>query len=319
MDYLNQVLGLQVTYRQEPPKNLPNYIYSKYALKSAILDGREVVFLYPRDSLDGIDVIKKHIARVRETTQANVVMVPEHITSRQRDYMIRERIPFVVEGKQIYLPFMAAYLQERGLGEVKDAGIILPSAQVLFLYYIYHGAGKVATGSATEALGFSPMSISRASKQLEALGLVQLEKKGVQNYLITDKSPKELFESAAGILLNPVKRTIYVPSDAVDESLPGSGLSALCAYSDLNPPSIPCVASDSIAKWEKAAFRKPQSTSDDCAVELWRYDPRKLTEGKIVDPLSLSLSLRDNWDERVEQAIEMMIQQVWRDIDGKRN
>ena len=319
MDYLTQVLGLQVTYLPESPNGLPNYIHSKYALKGAVLDGQDVVFLYPKDGLDSIDAIKKHLARVRETTQANVVIVPEHLTSRQRDYFIRERIPFVVEGKQIYLPFMAVYLQERGLGEDKYAGRILPSAQVLFLYYIYHGAGRTATSSATEALGFSPMSISRGSKQLEALGLVQLEKQGVQNYLMTDKSPKELFESATSLLRNPVKRTIYIPSDAVDKSLPESGLSALSAYSDLNPPSVLCMASDSIAKWEKAAFKKPQSTRDDCAVELWRYDPRKLTDGKSVDPLSLSLSLRDNGDERVEQAVEMMMQQVWRDIDGKRN
>ena len=319
MDYLKQVLGLQVTYRPEPQKGLPNYIYSKYALKGAVLDRQEVIFLYPKEGLDRIDAIKKHVARVQETTKMKVVMVPEHLTSRQRDYFIRERIPFIVEGKQIYLPFMAVYLQERGMGKVREVRTILPSAQVLFLYYIYRGAGKMATSDATEALGFSPMSISRASNQLETLDLLQIGKKGVRHYLISDKRPRELFESASNCLLNPLKRTIYVPSHAINMPLLESGLSALCAYSELSPPSIPCMASVSVAGWEKTASKTPQNTHDDCAVELWRYDPRKLASGKSVDPLSLALSLRDSADERVEQAVEMMMEQTWRDIDGKRN
>ena len=33
--------------------------------------------------------------------------------SFQKEYLIREKIPFMVDGKQIYLPFLAVYLQER--------------------------------------------------------------------------------------------------------------------------------------------------------------------------------------------------------------
>ena len=38
-----------------------------------------------------------------------------------------------------------------------------------------------------------------------------------------------------------------------------------------------------------------------------------------MDRLSLALSLCGDRDERIEEAIEEMLEQVWRDIDGKRN
>lgn len=45
-----------------------------------------------------------------------------------------------------------------------------------------------------------------------------------------------------------------------------------------------------------------------CAVEAWWYDPAKLANGGVVDPLSLSLSFQQSEDERIEAAVEEMIQ-----------
>jgi hypothetical protein len=44
-------------------------------------------------------------------------------------------------------------------------------------------------------------------------------------------------------------------------------------------------------------------------VELWRYDPRPLGGDGMVDPLSLYLSLRDEQDERIEQAREQLLKE----------
>ena len=54
-------------------------------------------------------------------------------------------------------------------------------------------------------------------------------------------------------------------------------------------------------------------------MELWRYDPRKLASGDCVDRLSLALALREDRDERIEEAVEEMLSDVWREIAGKRN
>jgi len=88
-----------------------------------------------------------------------------------------------VDGKQIYLPFMALYLQERGDAEKIDISGILPSAQLLLLLYIYQGCGELLTREASRKLGFTATSISRASRQLQEMGLIQTEKRGVQKVI----------------------------------------------------------------------------------------------------------------------------------------
>ena len=52
------------------------------------------------------------------------------------------------------------------------------------------------------------------------------------------------------------------------------------------------------------------------AVEMWRYNPRKLSMRNVVDELSLALALREDADERVEEAIEEMLNELWRKIGG---
>ena len=52
---------------------------------------------------------------------------------------------------------------------------------------------------------------------------------------------------------------------------------------------------------------------------MWRYDPRILATRHSVDELSLVLALKNDADERVEQAVEELLSEVWRKIDGYRN
>lgn len=319
MEYLNNVLGIRVVYIDNSKTTIPNYIHSRYRLQEVSLDGRKAVFAYPKTELDSVNAIKKHFEKIRKIVGASVILVPDYLTYRQKEYLLRDKIPFIVDGKQIYLPFMAVYLQERGDAEPQEISTLLPSAQLLLLYYIYCGCGELMTSDAAEALSLTATSISRASKQLERLNLVRTEKRGVQKVIYTDKTPYELFESAKDYLMNPIKRTIYVPKAKIHEKLPISGYTALSEYSMTNPPAVDCFAALSIAAWDKCASGKLQNSEDQCAVELWRYDSKKLTDGECVDRLSLALAFRDNRDERTEGAVQEMLDSVWRGIDGKRN
>ena len=311
MEYLNQVLGIRVVYKEEPITSMPNYIYARYRLQRVTLDGKAAIFVYPKDEIEAVSAVKKHIGRIAKTEEVPVVLIMEHLTYRQKEYLLRDHIPFVVEGRQIYLPFMALYLQERTDSEKKDTKELLPSAQLLLLYYIYQGCGELMTSEASQKLDFTATSISRASRQLEDLGLIKTEKRGVQKVICTEKTPKELFEDVKGSLSNPVKRKIYIPKSELNLLLPMSGYSALSKYTMINPPMAECFAAESIAVWEKTASSKLQSTDHQCIVELWRYDPRKLSGGTCVDKLSLALSLREDRDERIEEAVEEMLNSVW--------
>ena len=319
MEYLNKVLGIKVVYHKTDFEHLPNFIDTRYRLERVSLNGQDAIFLYPKAEPEQVEVLKKHIARIQKIENLPVVLILKDVTCRQKEYLIRAGLPFIVEGKQIYLPFMALYLQERCSAEKIQREEILPSAQMLLLHFIYCGAKELSTSEAAKALCLTPTSISRASRQLEDMKLLQTRKEGVQKILFSGASPKELFQRAKGRLLNPVKRTIYIPKELAGENLPESGYSALSEYSMLNEPNVSCYATESISQWKDTMTMRLQDSLMQVAVEMWRYDPRKLSDRNAVDELSLALSLANDTDERVEEAVEEMLNNLWRRIDGYGN
>ena len=182
MEYLDKVLGVKVTYDDVEFKHLPNFIATRYRLRMVSMIEQKMIFLYPKTELEQIEVLKKHIARIQKNENLPVVLVLKELSFRQKEYLIREKIPFIVDGKQIYLPFMAVYLQERCSAEKKTREEILPSAQMLLLHFIYGGAQELSTSQAAKNLELTPTSISRASKQLEEMGLLHIKKEGVPQF-----------------------------------------------------------------------------------------------------------------------------------------
>ena len=319
MEYLNKVLGVKVIYKDVEFKHLPNFIATRYRLQMVSMYEQEMIFLYPKTEPEQIDVLKKHIARIQKNENLPVVLVLKELSFRQREYLIREKIPFVVDGKQIYLPFMAVYLQERCSAEKIPRKEILPSAQMLLLHFIYGGAQELSTSQAAKDLELTPTSISRASRQLEEMGLLHIRKVGVQRIMQYEDSPKTLFQKAGDKLLNPIKRTVYIPKKYVGTDLLESGYSALAEYSMLNEPNVRCYAAERISQWKDFTTNSLQNSKVQVAVEMWRYNPRKLSTRNTVDELSLALTLREDADERVEEAVEEMLNKLWRRIDGCRN
>ena len=164
---------------------------------------------------------------MKKVADRPVVLVLEQITARQKEYLLREKIAFIVDGKQIYLPFMAAYLQERCDAEKSDREEILPSAQMLLLYFIYEGSKELSTSQAAKDLDLPQHLFSGGSTTLRKRGAANRENRITRRYCFSENSPKELFYKAEKVLLNPVKRTVYVPCEEVKNELLESGYSAL--------------------------------------------------------------------------------------------
>lgn len=319
MEYLYKLFGMKTDYEDTKIEHLPNYIVSRYRLCIALLDGYKVVFVYPKDELEQVQVLKKHLMKIKEISGYQSVLILEKLTTRQREYLLRERIPFVVENKQVYLPFMAIYVPERCDAQKNSREEILPSAQMLLLHFIYNGSKELSTSQAAIDLNLTPMSISRASKQLEEMGLIKCRKEGVQKILYSEDSFEELFNKSKEVLQNPVKKTVYVPKELIDDKLLRSGYTALAQCSMINDSGLAYYATDKISKWNDKSSNILEDSNKQVAIEKWRYDPRKLSNNKEVDELSLALSLKDNQDERTQDAVDEMLNNVWRKIDGNGN
>ena len=77
----------------------------------------------------------------------------------------------------------------------------------------------------------------------------------------------------------------------------------------LNPPAVETWGM--VGGKIKGSAQKLIESEKQCALQLWRYDPRRISQTGGVDVLSLAASLADDMDERVEQCIEEILEKVW--------
>jgi hypothetical protein len=115
-------------------------------------------------------------------------------------------------------------------------------------------------------------------------------------------------------MCNPVKKRVWLRQNNKSREMIEkfgliSGLTALANYSMLNQPVIPVYAMD-IKAWKKTGAIQEVSSEEeaDAQLELWSYNPKLFAQDGLVDPFSLYLSLQDVKDERVEAALEKLIE-----------
>ena len=160
---------------------------------------------------------------------------------------------------------------------------------------------------AAEAIGVTRTSLTRASGQLEAMGLISQEKTGKEFLMKAEGSGIELYRKAKPFLINPVQKIITVQNDREYDQYPLSGESALAERAMLNPPAI------SVRSVWKAAFDRGsipeidtrwEPEADPVRLELWKYDPVLFAKSGIADPVSVAMSFEGNVDERIDGAVE---------------
>ncbi len=315
MDYIKKMLGVQVERSDwAQVSKLPYYLTNEYRFESVRLGGVPCLFLKPVADLGPINIIKKHLKRLREICDWPVVFELQTITRQRRTSFIEAKIAFVVPGKHIYLPFMGIQLQDRCDNQTLVEPVLeklQPSAQMLLFAFIL-GANKATyLSEMTRQLGFSAMTISRAANQLVQMQLVSKSNDGVQKVITSDMTPEELFRKAAPYLINPVRKIVYIDRSELSSELFPAGLSALADVSMLNPPVPEVWGIAESARLFAGASTRMIDADTQFALELWKYDPRLISGKNQVDALSLAASLHDVQDERVEQALQETLRRVW--------
>ena len=113
---------------------------------------------------------------------------------------------------------------------------------------------------------------------------------------------------------------MYVDEKPKDLFLLQSNTSALPKYTDLNPSRQEYYAIEKNVFYslqKSKALVNPNAYEGRYALEVWKYNPLALVDklpndGIVVDPLSLYLSMQDNRDERIEMALDQIIENfIW--------
>lgn len=313
--YLDEILGLSA---EEAPwleeKQLPLYLRSGRAYSILRLQGMEALLVRMDAAEFRLAAFEKQLIKLAEYWPGGqIVLCFQKLTAYQRKALIEHRIPFLVPGSQIFFPQLGMMLQERMPAVRKAPERLTAAAQQLLLYLLYRGDVR-PTGKAALAhqLGVSPMNITRAVQVLEELSLVRTEKRGRCDYVSPLETGRGLYEKARPYLISPVQKKLYVKRLPEFEQFPLCGESALAAVSMLNPPAVSCRAvgrSVNRMLLDKETVDPAWSREEEyLELELWKYDPQLLTQNGRVDVVSLACSLKENSDERVEQAVEGMLE-----------
>lgn len=320
MKYLYDTLKISTQYYEWDKNNrLPLYIRDNFDIKKVTLNRREVIFLYPAGKLEQLSQIKKIYKQIKELDDLEIVLILTSISKKQKKYLIEHSIAFIVQDNQIYLPFLGFLLQEEIKQESSTIDRLQPSAQLLLFYFIYQNQTVLYTNEAVKYLNFSAMTISRATKQLQATGLFKVDKVSGYKVIVSDILGAKLFEKAKRFLINPVQKTIYIANENVTKEMLPAGDMALAEKSLLNYSTLKCLAIESKKLKGSVISEDFYSLQLQSRLQLWKYNPALLSESKNeVDILSLALSFLNDNDERIEEAIDQMLHDLWSDLDGHR-
>ena len=316
--YFAKVLHLDIDLQPwEDEGRLPLFLRDDYAFFCAEILNHACLFMVDRNSQQRSPAtIRKHMDRVESRWSGAVIYVRDGMTSYNRDRLIRGAVPFVVPGNQMYLPMLAIDLREHFRAARRVPAIFSPATQVVFLHMLYTGSdGHWTPTMLAEELGYTAMSMSRAFDQLESARIADVSRQGRRRVLTLGEAPKAAWDAAQQQLRSPVARRVYVPADEMawpEELLAGE--SALAEHSMLAPPRRPAVAMDA-KRWKRLQETRPLYALDEwdseaVVVELWSYPPNQFGSDRAVDKLSLWLSLRGTDDERVEGALEEMLEGI---------
>jgi len=259
----------------------------------------------------GVDVLLKHIKRVKEVTKLQVVLYYKDITWYRRKSLLKNRIPFVVKNGQMYLPFLGIDLKNTPEKEDKEVKYFSSSTQMAYLYFLYNMNEAINSTEFAKEMGWKLMTASRALNDLYDVNLITYQvggKTGRSKEYKRIQNP-EYFIKGYEYIKSPVKKKIYVRKS------PGrvlsSGLEALAELSMLNPPGYPvkAISQEDFDKQKIEVVNNKDIIKDENLVELeiWDYDPWKFSDKKHVDIMSLYASFKGEKDERIGQALKEIL------------
>jgi DNA-binding MarR family transcriptional regulator len=315
--YLSDTLGITATLSKPASVgSLPFFLQDNYDVFQVRLLNEDFIVLVSRnDSELTPATIHKHIDIVSQQLKMKAVFVHSTISSFNRKRLIEHKVPFVIPGNQMYFPDLGIDLREYFIKKRSKTVILGPSTQAVILYALTRKMTQPVTPTQlAKDLGYSRMTMTRSLDEIESAELAEVSITGRKRLVYFDKSRKNLWEKALPHLKTPVKENVWLKTMIDELPVCQAGLTALACYSMLTPPQKKVYAA-SAKDWKAIKHKYPLeiiSCPDETGYELevWSYSPGLFANGKIVDPFSLYLSLRDIKDERVESAMEEMMESV---------
>lgn len=314
---LKELFGLDINFtRIQAPNGLPLYMTAERSFYESEFAGVPFLIVQlPEQDKFGAVALEKQLAKYSEICGMNAAYWVSGLKKVQRDALVKHMIPFISPSEQVFLPFLAIALSQR-FTKHKQIKIdhFSPSAQCLFLYFLYNSQiHSLLKKDAAKALMLTKTSISRASEQLSALGLLTEEAVGKEIRMSPSATGKAYYELGKPYLINPVSEVITIEAKIISDNIPYAGESALSKRSMLSSPAIPVFAvskNDPLLADLKEIDEKWADGDSLFRMELWKYDPTLFSRDGIIDPASMAVSMEAVQDERVQGELEEFMEGI---------
>lgn len=318
IQYLKQTVDDQVTIEKYNAKEkLSPYLAGGYVFYiMQLLDCR--FFLVKPLEEKTIAQLKKQLCNIQAKLGSQVVILTEKMTPYKRKKYLAERIPFICEDNQMFLPFLGLHMQMKTqlIKEEANVEYFTPAMQLIYLWILYSDEVEWTQQNISIQLKVTTMTASRALDSFVKLGLLEYSIAGQtgRKKVYQCKDKKDYFVKGKEYLMNPVKKTFYVDTIPQSVSTYDSGLSALGQKTMLGDAdhSIIAVYGDAVDKLMQNQTTKDKALEEHLyEVQEMKYDFTLLTRDQCSDPISIIYSLKEK-DERIELAIdEMMEEFIW--------
>lgn len=318
VSYLREVLGLELQLCYwNTSATFPHHLKAAYTFESCEILGKSFVLFYSQDPELTPGAIEKHLEWVESKTGVRGVFVADTLESYNRKRLIERKIPFIVPKNQLYLPDLALDLREHLKKAKKTVEKLSPASQVIVLSFLLgrlKDASRLSPTGLAKQFPYAKMSMSRSLDELRLLGLVQTTGEGRNAYSQFVCSGLQLWQQATPFLRSPVNKRVYL-DELFHQLCFKAGEFALDEMTMLvSRRETWAVTSkewkDLQGKDDIHIIPKVSKDMAHAELEIWSYAPNLLSDGPLVDPLSLALSLRHNTDERVEMAVDELLHQM---------
>lgn len=318
-NYLRDTLGIEAPIRiWIGTAKLPYYLQDEFELYELKAKDRAILLaVNHKRKAPKLSSLRERLDQLRSLTNRPIVYVTAAMASFERKRLIEQKIPFIVPGNQLYLPDLGIDLREyfRQVGRASENSFS-PATQAMVIRALLSKPTQSAwhpAGMASE-LGYTAMTVSRVVNELIGANIASLDRRGRARWLLMERPPAETWELIRPQLRSPVKRQFWMlgETNIDDDHLALAGVSALAHYTKLaDPPQT--VYAVSSTQFKAPRFKKSMETSeplpDSCQLQVWSYAPilslgHNTPARGVVDPLSLTLSLQDTADDRIEIALE---------------
>lgn len=325
LNYLNAVGDVGCCLSPDPAATalLPVFVSQIYAPYRGCVFGRDYVLLIcAAKSQPTPGQVEKHAEIARSALGMDVVFVFTTLPPFDRKRFIQRQIPFIVPGRQTYLPMVMMDLRERSRAHPTVDGqrheILSAPAQVLVLFHLQKkpDSDDWPLHRWADVLGYSRMTLSRAYRELLSADLCKPSVQGRQVLVQFPPQRHMLWKNALPCLGTPVAGKSQVRiANHDDIPLYQAGMSSLAHVTMVAAGDESVFAMSSSAYRAALQNRKlaqvPYAQEDTSVIERWRYDPGLLSsDGHTVDRLSLYLSLQQDPNERVQNALKELLETI---------